>query len=279
MSLKAVVASMILIAAKLVAGHAAITNAFGDQGGLGTALGINPKMLRNGTKRNPFQQDSTRFRGRSRATVGETIGAGANSIEQGTQAIMAQTGRQLPQISPGGQLTMTVHQVNADGAGPFTCMINSDGTAKNFQTLQVTQNVAGNKNGRNRQGNASDNPLTVSIPANQQCSGNVAGQNNVCLVRCKNPAKAGPFGGVVPVQIVKQGSGQAGQKNNQQGNNQQENNQQGKAQQGTGSATTATDNQATAVGSGAAARTATTGNTAGGSAGAASNNDDVEDDD
>ncbi len=30
----------------------------------------------------------------------------------------------------------------------------------------------------------------------------MAGQDNVCLVRCQNAARAGPFGGVVPVQIA-----------------------------------------------------------------------------
>jgi hypothetical protein len=30
----------------------------------------------------------------------------------------------------------------------------------------------------------------------------VAGQENVCLVRCQNGARAGPFGGVVPVQMA-----------------------------------------------------------------------------
>lgn len=30
----------------------------------------------------------------------------------------------------------------------------------------------------------------------------MAGQQNVCLVRCQNPANAGPFGGVVPVQMA-----------------------------------------------------------------------------
>jgi hypothetical protein len=30
----------------------------------------------------------------------------------------------------------------------------------------------------------------------------VAGQQDVCLVRCQNEARAGPFGGVVPVQMV-----------------------------------------------------------------------------
>ena len=47
-----------------------------------------------------------------------------------------------------------------------------------------------------------DFPLTVSIPTTQTCTGSAAGQDNLCLVRCQNPARAGPFGGVVPVQLV-----------------------------------------------------------------------------
>lgn len=42
----------------------------------------------------------------------------------------------------------------------------------------------------------------ASIPAGQNCTGTVAGQDNVCLVRCENEARAGPFGGVVPVQMA-----------------------------------------------------------------------------
>lgn len=45
-------------------------------------------------------------------------------------------------------------------------------------------------------------PLTAAIPNGQTCTGTVAGESNVCLVRCQNPARAGPFGGVVPVQMV-----------------------------------------------------------------------------
>jgi hypothetical protein len=66
----------------------------------------------------------------------------------------------------------------------------------------VTQDVPGGRNSRNRAGEATDFPLIVSIPATQSCTGTVAGQDNVCLVRCQNGARAGPFGGVVPVQLV-----------------------------------------------------------------------------
>jgi hypothetical protein len=45
-------------------------------------------------------------------------------------------------------------------------------------------------------GEATDFPLTAAIPAGTECTGTVAGQDNVCLVRCQNSARAGPFGGV-----------------------------------------------------------------------------------
>ncbi|KID98054.1 CAS1 appressorium specific protein, partial [Metarhizium majus ARSEF 297] len=204
MSFKAIFATSTLLAAQLVSGHAAITNAVGNAGGVGRALGIDSSTPRDGTRRNPFQQDATRFRGASAKTVGETVGAGSNDVESGTQAIMSEMGGQLPQVTPGGNLQMTLHQVNGDGAGPYTCMINSDGTAQNWKNIQVTENVDGNQRGRNNAGSASDHPLTAAIPAGQECTGNVAGQDNVCLVRCQNPARAGPFGGVVPVQMVQE---------------------------------------------------------------------------
>lgn len=163
------------------------------------ALGVDTSTPRDGTRRRPFQQDSTRFRGDQADTFGETIGAGDNDLEKGTQAILAETGDQLPQITAGGELTMTLHQVNADGAGPYTCMINDDGTGANWDDIEVTQSPPGDDS-RDRDGNETDFPLVAAIPANQECTGTVAGQDNACLVRCQNGARAGPFGGVVPVQ-------------------------------------------------------------------------------
>lgn len=163
------------------------------------ALGVDTSTPRDGTRRRPFQQDSTRFRGDQADTFGETVGAGNNDLEQGTQAIMAETGDSLPQVTPGGQVKMTLHQVNADGAGPYTCMINDDGTGADWDDIEVTQSPPGDDS-RDRDGNTTDFPLTAAIPADQECTGTVAGQENVCLVRCQNGARAGPFGGVVPVQ-------------------------------------------------------------------------------
>ncbi|KAG4264742.1 hypothetical protein FPRO03_00026 [Fusarium proliferatum] len=218
----------LFVAADLTAAHSVITNAVGDAGGSGMALGVDTSTPRDGTRRRPFQTDATRFRGSAADTVGETLAGGDNQIEQGTLDIMEETGSQLPQVNPGGSLEMTVHQVNSDGAGPYTCMINADGTGTSWDNIQVTTNVEGNERGRNRDGEMGDFPLVASIPAGQSCTGSVAGEENVCLVRCQNPARAGPFGGVIPVQMA-----QATGNNNNNNNN-----------AGTGNAdnTTGTDN-------------------------------------
>ncbi|KAI0390581.1 hypothetical protein F5Y17DRAFT_53019 [Xylariaceae sp. FL0594] len=185
----------------LAAGHGAIIKAVGNAGGSGMALGIDTSTPRDGTRRRPFQQDSTRFRGDQADTIGETLGGGDNNIEQGTKAILAETGGQLPQVTPGGELNMTLHQVNSDGGGPYTCAINADGTGETWQDITVTTTPPG-KNSRNRSGAATDFPLIAAIPDDQACTGTVAGQDNTCLVRCKNGARAGPFGGVIPVQLA-----------------------------------------------------------------------------
>ncbi|KAH6660738.1 hypothetical protein BKA67DRAFT_653899 [Truncatella angustata] len=200
-SFRAVIALGLMTTAQLVAGHGAVIKAVGDAGGSGMALGVDSSTPRDGTRRDPFQQDSTRFKGDQADTFGETVGAGNNNLETGTKAIMAETGDQLPQVSQGGELTMTLHQVNADGGGPYTCAMNADGTGATWTDIQVTQSPPG-ANSRNRDGAMSDFPMKAAIPADASCTGTVAGQDNVCLVRCMNAARAGPFGGVVPVQMA-----------------------------------------------------------------------------
>jgi hypothetical protein len=197
-----VVTFSLLASSSLVAGHAAIIGATGDAGGAGSAIGVDPATPRDGTNRNPFQQDATRFRGDAADTCGETLGGGDNAVEAGTAAVMQENGATLPQVTAGGQIMMTVHQVNGDGAGPYKCMIDATGTGTNWTPITVTQNLEGSDRGRNRDTQMQDLPLTAAIPAGQTCTGTVAGQTGVCMVRCENPARAGPFGGCVPVQMV-----------------------------------------------------------------------------
>ena len=99
---------------------------------------------------------------------------------------------------------MTLHQVNADGAGPMACSVDTSGKGTAFQTMQITTNVPG-VNGRSNVQNK-DFPLVANMPAGvTACAGNVAGVSGVCFVKCQNPA--GPFGGVVPVQLAAAGNG------------------------------------------------------------------------
>lgn len=197
----------LLAISPLVAGHGAIVKAVGDAGGQGSAIGIDEATPRDGSRRRPFQQDSTRFKGQAKATCGETLAGGDNDIEAGTQKVLATNGGTLPQVSGGGELTLTVHQVNGDGAGPYTCMLNTDGTAQDWTQVNVVEQVPGRRG--NSRAKAQDFPLKVAMPAGMACTGTVAGQSNVCMVRCQNPARAGPFGGCVPVQQAGAGAAAA----------------------------------------------------------------------
>ena len=93
---------------------------------------------------------------------------------------------------------MNLHQINADGAGPMTCSVDTSGTGASFQAMQITTNVPGT-NGLSKAANE-DFPLVATMPAGTTCTGKVGGVNGVCFVKCQNPA--GPFGGVVPVQMA-----------------------------------------------------------------------------
>nr|QGP74445.1 EWCA7 [Podosphaera xanthii] len=205
MLFKSIIAS--LAAAQLVAGHGAIVKAVGDMGGNGTALGVDSNTPRDGAG-NPFQADSTRFKNNNVDACGETLGGGP--IEPAQQmAKLVQDSNGLPMVSQGGMIMMTLHQVNGDGAGPYSCMIDSTGTGTGGWTkMEVATNVPG-KNSRSK-AKAQDFPLEAKIAADQTCTGSMAGMDNICMVRCNNEANAGPFGGCVPVQMMSGGTAAGG---------------------------------------------------------------------
>lgn len=104
----------------------------------------------------------------------------------------------LPTADDSGVLTMTFHQVNQDGAGPLSADIDSTsgGTDTSaFQQAEITQNVPGSGIGGLSAVTTTDFPMKVQVPAGTTCSGSVGGASNVCIVRVRNQALAGPFGG------------------------------------------------------------------------------------
>jgi hypothetical protein len=109
-------------------------------------------------------------------------------------------------------------------SSPYTAIVDPTGTGAFSQGTQatVTTQVPG-KNGNiaapqqrrfiprmlvkagimKRAANVNeDHPFAATIPAGTTCTGTVAGQSNVCLVKIVNPSGAGPFGGVIAIQMA-----------------------------------------------------------------------------
>ncbi|KAF3760909.1 hypothetical protein M406DRAFT_233452, partial [Cryphonectria parasitica EP155] len=210
-----------LAASPLVAAHGKIAVATGDAGGNGTALGIQGGVIPGAGKNKVTEPDTTVFKGDAADACGKTEGQGTNDIEAGTQSAMALSGSTLPQVSPGGSVSGTLHIVTSDGAGPYKAMVNADGTGTTWTEMEVETQVPGT-NGNikktekrfwaralqavgimKRATNINeDYPFKVNMPAGTSCTGTIAGQANTCIVKLVNPSNAGPFGGCVPVQMT-----------------------------------------------------------------------------
>lgn len=104
----------------------------------------------------------------------------------------------LPTCADDGSITMTFRQINQDGAGPMEAAV--DGTSGGqdpaaFKTAEVTQDVPGIGFGGLSTATNTDFPLTVQMPEGMTCDATVGDAQNVCIVRVRNNAIAGPFGG------------------------------------------------------------------------------------
>jgi len=176
--------------------HGTITGVTGANGVQAAGFGIIASTPRNGALPVPFEQDTSVIRDAEIATgktgVCGSTKAGGNNDVAAQLAAASQAG--LPTAGADGSVTMTLHQVNQDGAGPYTCDVSGDG-GNTFQAATVTQQVPG-KFGLSLAA-ATDFPLTAQLPAGMACT---AGPNgDACLLRCRNPALAGPFGSCVAV--------------------------------------------------------------------------------
>lgn len=104
----------------------------------------------------------------------------------------------LPTTDNQGTVTMNFHQVNQDGAGPLTAMMDATSGGSNpqsFQMAQVMADVPGIGIGGLSGAQTMDFPVKVAMPAGMMCQGQVGGADNVCVVKMMNAALAGPFGG------------------------------------------------------------------------------------
>ncbi|SZF02778.1 unnamed protein product [Blumeria hordei] len=143
-----------------------------------------------------------------RRSLGERAANGGTKTPKGTletgvkAAAGAGAASGMPTCSDDGKVKMTYHQINQDGAGPLTAMVDatSGGTdPAAFKSAEVTQNVPGIGIGGLSAAAVMDFPVEVQMPAGMTCSGTVGDAQNVCIVRMQNAAAAGPFGGSVAV--------------------------------------------------------------------------------
>ncbi|KAK6540738.1 hypothetical protein TWF694_008129 [Orbilia ellipsospora] len=108
----------------------------------------------------------------------------------------------IPQVSCGGWLDLTVFQLNSDGGGPYTCILDQGGTGNSFSPLpmKILQNVPG-VGGINKY-TLTRFQLLVQIPTSVSCTGTYGTAKSVCMMRCNNAAPNGPFGGCIPFQVA-----------------------------------------------------------------------------
>ncbi|KAF3940836.1 hypothetical protein ABW19_dt0204819 [Dactylella cylindrospora] len=126
-----------------------------------------------------------------------TTGCGRHNLATGIDEILYKTHGNLPKISAGGDLRITVKQITVNGGGPYFCSIDESGSGEYFRTVEVTTQVPGKRginDGRNQ-----EYPLVVKLPVSLRCSGTSGATSQICIVRCSNQRRDG-FGGCVPVQ-------------------------------------------------------------------------------
>jgi len=164
-------ALVISATASLVAGHAALVQV-GTKNGLGVTKTTN---LGTGDAIRVSTQDP----------CGPNVNLASLSADDATP------------LNSDGTLSMSVFQVNGDGAGPFNVAIDTTGTGKSFDTpVDITTQVPGT----NGVSGASEEafPLDIKVSTNVACTGGTTG--NLCLVQVKNPSGFGGCG------VIQQGA-------------------------------------------------------------------------
>lgn len=123
------------------------------------------------------------------------------TVETGVKAAVgAGASSGMPTCADDGTVKMNFHQVNQDGAGPLSAMVDGKSGGmdpKAFQKATVTKNVPGIGIGGLSAAAVMDFPVEAKMPEGMTCEASVGGVDNVCVMKLQNKAAAGPFGGSV----------------------------------------------------------------------------------
>lgn len=127
---------------------------------------VNPALARNCTSISPCQQDTTLIRDAEiKANIvnecGRTELSGNIDIGENTENAIAAGA--VTQVKAGTRMTVTIHQVNADGAGPYACdLVSAGNNGQITANLTIENNVPG-ANGLS-QAKTQDFNMTVIMP-------------------------------------------------------------------------------------------------------------------
>ncbi|KAI9146225.1 hypothetical protein BKA69DRAFT_1120713 [Paraphysoderma sedebokerense] len=193
-----VFAFFLLAAASQVTAHVTMLGAVNEP--KSRAFGVQESTPLDCTARNPCQRDSSiisrleQMAGIS-GPCGRTLAKGTIDISASLAKFKSE-GIPIARAEAGKTFAIRMHTINADGAGPFSCSLDTSGLGTQWQTLEVVQNIPGVL-GINPLAALQDRNLVVQMPANVNC----AGEDSTCIIRCLNRAVAGPFGGCMPIQM------------------------------------------------------------------------------
>ncbi|OAL55423.1 cell surface protein [Pyrenochaeta sp. DS3sAY3a] len=175
-----------------------------NQGASGS-VGVEDNIQQNGQKRQLLGGLFGGGGGAGATGVAGLLGGGGDKVNGPPEARVAaamgagsSTG--LPTCADDGTVTMTLRQINQDGAGPFTADVDgtSGGTVESaMQPATVTKDVPGLGVQGISLATNTEFDMQVQMPAGMTCDATVAGTPNVCVMRVRNGAAAGPFGGSV----------------------------------------------------------------------------------
>ncbi|CEL52042.1 hypothetical protein RSOLAG1IB_00579 [Rhizoctonia solani AG-1 IB] len=224
LSFKAFLSGLSLLATqtRAVRGHAVIVAVTGDNGVMAAGFGMVSSVPRDGTDEQPFQIDTSVFKNLIADPCGATLAGGSVNIANSLATAEKVGNGQLPALTDDMVTSITLHQVNGDGGGPFTAMFNTDGSGLKWQNATVVTQAPG-ENGL-LVGGPFNSLFEAQLPAGTKCTG--GSNNNACLIRVSNGGAAvgaGPFGGCFAVQMPNSGAG-----NSTTGNGNSRNNRNGR---------------------------------------------------
>ncbi|KAF7970583.1 hypothetical protein HWV62_23583 [Athelia sp. TMB] len=172
-----------------ISAHGVVTKVQGANGKTGVGFGVTDVT---GKKLRLFNQASRYIKGDTSACGSQKLnGVSQTEVNEASELSKAIKAG-LPTASSNGTISMTLFQVNADGAGPYNCEVSADASGKNFVAMKTLVDVPGTKGKSNAKNTAF--PLNIQMPSGMTCTGT----GGACLVRCKN-GNSQPFGGCIAV--------------------------------------------------------------------------------